>query len=153
MPIYFQERTEVTDQLLRKITTQKEGTWYFTVTKRIPEYPDLRILLLSETITKSQTIIKKEKIWTIHLDFNEESWNEIVERSAKYPLVLECMLGADIEKRYPLFIFPILLPAIKKYNIKTKNSSNEIKKYFDTVQMNVVKKDFGTRLLIRMREK
>lgn len=154
MPIYFQERTAATDSLLTKATTKERGKWYFTFTGRDPELPTLKILLLRETQTKTQTIKKEKNVWTIRLDFEEESWNELFERSAKYPLVFECMLHDDsgIPKTHSLFVSPVFLPAIREYRIDNNNISSRVKKHFDTIQMKVVKKDFGTRLLIRMRE-
>ena len=154
MPIYFQGRTEATDSLLTKITAQERGDWYFTFTGRDSELPTLRIMLLRETVTKSQTIKKEKNVWTIRLDFEEKSWGELFERSAKYPLVFECMLNENGDSRgHSLFVLPVFLPAKKEYSIETKNISPRVRKSFDAIQIKTVKKNFGTRLLIRMREK
>ena len=152
MSIYFNQRTDATDSLLKKTTSQKEGDWYFTFTKRNLEFPTLQILLLYETVTKTQSIKKEKNVWTIRLDFEKNPWNEIFERSTKHPLVFECMLNTSPPKFYPLFISPVFFSEIQNYSIGTKYASQEVKKYFDAIQIKVVKKDFGTRLLIRMRE-
>lgn len=158
MPIVLQEQTREHNELFRMLCLNvPDYPWYITFTT-IDHDLKLKTHFIPNISFKKQTIRKDRKgvccsskvVWSIRLEFTNDGFEALMERSKKYELYLDVMFG-NIYNLKSMFKLPYLSTDKKIYKVGVEDIIGNGIIYFEKMQIKMVN-DVKKVMIIRFQE-
>lgn len=158
MSIVMKDQTRATKELFNMLFLNvPEYSWYFTFTT-INHDLKLKTHFIPNISFKKQTIRKDRKglccsskiVWSIRLEFTDDGFEALMERSKKYELYLDVMFG-NIDNLRSMLKLPYLSTDKKLYNVDVEDIIGNGIIYFEKMQIKLVN-DVKKVIIIRFQE-